>query len=466
VSSELALHLIRALHLLALSLSPKWLSPEPLPPHPLALWGVGAAAALAAILVASRRFALWLDSRLARAGAALVWVAVAVAIGAALYWSGPRAPLARGAPVVAAPVWAALATIAAASAERWLGSSFKHKRMASAILVLGLGAMVMVYAAPYLGARDQLWWAALRRDGSHERAVEELAGPLLKKRKMDEVGKIADRCLRMYPIREGTAPARPATCACLELRAESTLDARSSAADPALAAQLAEIALQDAQAVRDRCPGRKGSRATLAQALVVAGQSEAAEREVQEGLEEGGDPAALRYALALAYQRAGRYPEAMQEAARAVDAGAGRDARLLAGALAIVAGDLDGAARWLEPLVKQDPGDTQARYNLALIAEKRGDYNAARQGYLATLKADPRNADARYNLALLTFRAGVLEESRHHVRKFIDTFPDDPRGKQLAQTIGLPPPAAGAPPGSARPGRPAPPAPPGRPGPM
>jgi tetratricopeptide (TPR) repeat protein len=188
----------------------------------------------------------------------------------------------------------------------------------------------------------------------------------------------------------------------------------------------------------------------LAQALALAGQAEAAEREAQAGLAEGGDPAKLRYALALAYERTGRYPEASQEAARAVDAGAGREARLLAGALAILINDLDAAARWLEPLVKEDPDDAEARYNLALIADKRGDYNAARQGYLATLKADPRNGDARYNLALLTSRAGVTEEARHHVRKLIDMFPDDPRGKQLAQSIGLPARPDVAPAGSAR----------------
>ncbi|WP_420894956.1 tetratricopeptide repeat protein [Sorangium cellulosum] len=82
-------------------------------------------------------------------------------------------------------------------------------------------------------------------------------------------------------------------------------------------------------------------------------------------------------------------------------------------------------------------------YNLALIDDKRGDYNGAREGYLAALKADPRNADARYNLALLTFRAGIVEESRHHARKFLEAFPEDPRSGQLARTTGMPLGAAG-----------------------
>lgn len=439
-SVELALYLTRALHLIALALAPKGLSPEPLPPHPLALRAALAAAALAALLVLSARFASFVGSRLARAGGALAWAAVATAIAAAMYWSGDRAPLARGAPLVALPLWASLATIAAASAEQWLGSSFKHKRMGSAILVLGVGVTQILGAAPYLGSREQLWWAALRRDSAHQRAVQEIVAPLLTKRKPDDIAKAADRCLRMHPLREGGGAARPATCACLELRAEARLAARA-----------AEEALQDAQTGRARCPARKSSRAILAQALARAGHAEAAEREAQAGLAEGGDPAKLRYALALAYERAGRYPEAIQEAARAVDAGAGREARLLAGALAILINDLDAAVRWLDPLSKDDPTDPEVRYNLALIADKRGDFNGARQGYLAALKADPRNADARYNLALLTFHAGVIDEARHHVRKLMDMSPDDPRGQQLARSIGLPAQANVAPAGSARP---------------
>jgi predicted Zn-dependent protease len=314
--------------------------------------------------------------------------------------------------------------------------------MASAIVALGVGATQLVRAAPYLGSREQMWWSALRRDGAHERAIEELARPLRAGRKPDDLAGLADRCLRTHPLREaGEAPltasaaprlaqvhAGPVTCACLALRAEANLRLRAAAE-----------ALRDAQAVVARCADRKGSRAAVAEALAMAGRTLEAEQEVKVGLSEGGDPAQLRYALALAYERAGRYPEATLEATRAIDAGAGREARLLAGALAIVANDLDGAARWLEPLVAADPSDADARYNLALIADRRGDYNGARQGYLATLKIDPRSASARYNLALLTLRAGVIDEARHHARKFVDMFPDDPRGPPLARTVAAPP---------------------------
>ncbi|WP_437942264.1 tetratricopeptide repeat protein [Sorangium sp. So ce341] len=434
--AELALHLSRALHLAVLAIAPTWLSPEPLPPSALALSGALSAAALAAALGLSAWFAARLDTRLARNGAALLWLAIAAALAVPLYYRGPRAPLAQGAVLVAVPLWAALATLAAAAAEQWLGSTFKHRRMGAAIVVIGLGAVQLVGAAPLLGSPERMWWAALRRDGAHLRAVDELARPPRERRKLDELDAVAARCLKMHPA--AAAPAAPATCACLSLRAEARLHSKNAVA-----------ALRDAEAARERCPEQKSARAVLAEALAVAGRPERARAEAQAALEDGGDPSRLRYALALAHQREGRLSEARAEAERAIEAGAGRKAQLLAGALAILAGDLDGARARLAPLAEQDPSDAEALYNLALVADKRGDYNGARQGYLAALKADPRNADARYNLALLTFRAGILEESRHHVRKFIDAFPDDPRGQKLAQTTGTPLGAAGG--GSAPP---------------
>ncbi|WP_437738030.1 tetratricopeptide repeat protein [Sorangium sp. So ce1335] len=443
--AELALHLYRALHLLVLTVVPTWLSPEPMPPRALALAGALSAAALASALGLSAWFAARLETRLARNGAALLWLAIATALAAALYYRGPRAPLAQGVFLVAAPLWAALATLASAAAERWLGSSFKHRRMGAAIVVIGLGAVQVFGASSLLGSRERMWWAALRRDGAHLRAVDELTRPLLDQRKQGDLDGVAARCLKMHPA--SAAPAAPATCACLALRAEARLHARNAGA-----------ALRDAEAARERCPEQKGARAVLAEALAVAGRTERAEAEARAALEEGGDPSRLRYALALALERAGRVAEARAEAERAIEAGAGRKAQLLAGALAILTGDLDGATARLAPLAQQDPSDAEALYNLALVADKRGDYNGARQGYLAALKADPRNADARYNLALLTFRAGIVDESRHHARKFLEAFPEDPRGSQLARTTGTPEGAArdgGSPPSRAGGRRPA-----------
>lgn len=154
--------------------------------------------------------------------------------------------------------------------------------------------------------------------------------------------------------------------------------------------------------------------------------------------------AAEHYARALELDAAGRPAEAGAEVALALAAGAGRDAALLAARLAILGGDLDGAAEQLGRLLAADPRDVAARYNLGLVAHRRGKYNQARSEYLAALKLDPTHAAARYNLAVLTADAGAREEARHHTRKFVELAPNDPRTRTLLARVGLPE-GAGAP---------------------
>lgn len=144
-------------------------------------------------------------------------------------------------------------------------------------------------------------------------------------------------------------------------------------------------------------------------------------------------------AAALELEAAGRYDEAWLEVQKAGDS---RDAGLLAAKLAILRDDLLSAEQRLGALVARDAADPDAQYNLGLVAQKRNDFNAARRAYLAAVKADPRYAPARYNLALLTWDAGVREEARHHGRKFLELWPDDPRAPDLRAKLGLD--AAGA----------------------
>ena len=143
----------------------------------------------------------------------------------------------------------------------------------------------------------------------------------------------------------------------------------------------------------------------------------------------------LRRAIEL--EAAGRFVEAQVEVERAIAAGAGRDAKLLAAKLAIQREDLDAATTLLEPLAAADPNDADAQYNLALVAQRRGSFNKARAGYLAALRADPNYAAARYNLAVMTWNAGAREEAQHHARKFLELRPDDPRAAELRHKVEL-----------------------------
>lgn len=141
------------------------------------------------------------------------------------------------------------------------------------------------------------------------------------------------------------------------------------------------------------------------------------------------------FELAVQHEAAGRYVEARAEVEKALAAGAGRDAKLLAAKLAIMRDDLDAALRLLEPLAETN--DALVHYNLGLIAQRRNEYNQARSHYLAAAKADPNYAATRYNLAVLTWDAGVQEEARHHAQAFLALSPDDPRAVALRRKVGL-----------------------------
>jgi Flp pilus assembly protein TadD len=413
-------YLLRALHLLALALFPGLLSPEPVPPSGamLPLEGLGALVLLGLLLYGAARLRARVASRAARAGAVLVWIAVAASLVAALVYSHERAPLLRGLPIVAGPVWAAVIALAAGMAERWPGWTWKPRQAVAALVVLALGAVQLVRARPLFASTEAMWWSALDFDSSHTRAIDELSRPLLRAHKLDEADKLVDQCLM----------AHPGACACLDLRSRVAL-----AAHRPDAVAVARVGAQ-------RCPAYGQAHATLAEALAQGGDLGAAEQEARTSLAQGGPGDRLHYVLALILERTGQYAEARGEVNQALALGAGRDAKLLSAALAIVSGDLEAAQAILDPLSKADADDAEVLYDLALIADKKGDFNRARQGYLAALKADPRSASARYNLALLTWRFGVKEESQHHLQKFKESFPMDPRGFQLAQTLAGPPP--------------------------
>lgn len=185
--------------------------------------------------------------------------------------------------------------------------------------------------------------------------------------------------------------------------------------------------------------GRSRGVSLLASILLACGAAGPAPQpqDASASAAEAGHVAAYRRALEL--EAAGRLVEAQAEVERALAAGGGRDAKLLAAKLAILREDLDVAAALVEPLAAADPKDADAHYNLGLIAQRRGSFNRARAGYLAALRADPGYAAARYNLAVLTWDAGVREEAQHHARKFLELRPDDPRAAELRRRVELEP---------------------------
>jgi Flp pilus assembly protein TadD len=404
--------LARAGHLLGLVIAPGALSPEPLgEPSGLDV-ALGALALVGPLLLAFalfRRYPL-LEGKIA----AGVWVLAS----AALYFGAtpaPHMPLLSSYYSTAPFVWAALALTAATLAGEHLGSSFKNKRMGAGLIVIALGIFIYRDAHKLVGSPTDQWLDVLKRDPANAAAFHEVRPALA----ADAVK--FDAAIAACLTRD------PGACHCHVERASSFLLTRNPQA-AMRELERSACSPDDARAIRV-----KASAAAIA--LPVAD----AEAVVDAALEKLPDDATLLGAKAILLERAGRPAEALELARRAVDAGAGRDAKLLLAALLIGAGELDGAEPVLKQLAADSPDDPEVAYDLGLIADRRNKYNEAREAYLKALKLRPTLADARYNLAVLTNRYGFAEEAKSHARRFREAFPKDPRGAELAVLTGLQP---------------------------
>ena len=414
---ELVEQLSRVAELLAMGFAPRWLSPEPKP------LGAGAAAlsivALAALLVGAGYFARRLRTRLATAAAVLWLLAVVAAVIGSAYFSGGRGPLGRALLFTAPVAWLALAATLAAAAGAALGARFRPAALVAGAVVVAGAAAVLATGASLMTSPDAMWERALTLEPDNERAVAAVAARLETKRDLTGLRTIADACIGRDPR----------ACGCLVLRAKAELRLHQ-----------ADDAFTHARAATDLCADRASAHAALAEALFFKKDYDDALEEANRGLALlAADPAAeawLHYASALALEGLGRREEAREAIDKAVALGADRDARLAAANIAGGQNRLDDAQRLLDMLVADDPTDADALYNRALIAHRRDDYNGARQGYLATLAVDPHYVWARYNLAVLTWQKGFRPEAQHHVRKFLEDFPDSPDGPKLVAMVG------------------------------
>ena len=279
---DLANYLYRAFFLLGLAIAPRVLSPDPATPRNLAVALFVPLCALGGVLAGAYLLKKRLDSREARIAAALMWVSVAAALGAAIYFSGPRAPLARGAAPVALVVWPTLAAIAAALAGGYLGSNWKHKRSAAAALAIAAGLFVHADGAKNMGDAAHMWKIALSKEPDHEVAFDNLTRGLLAQGKIDDVVKQANACLK----------AAPGACTCLVTKATALQRKRETDKGSA------EKALQAAADAARACPLVTGARAVHAEALALAGRFDEAYAEADEALALPDDPARAHTAKA------------------------------------------------------------------------------------------------------------------------------------------------------------------------
>lgn len=409
-SQFLSLVIERAGRLVGLALAPVVLPAEPAPPANPTLSAFFVLLVMGLVVMAANRLRVRIASRPALVGTALVILSLVLSIVCAAYFRDARAPLGRGVLFVAIPLWLGLAACVWATLRTRFPDKPAIQSTYAAIFVAAIGLVQLGASAPWLMSTDRMWAITLTRGGNGDRAIEELTKT---NRDPAFLQGIIERCISNNPNQ----------CACLSRR--SSLQVR---------AHDYENAIKDARTAVAACAGDSGSHVALSIALSSKGEAAEAEQVAKNALSWSNDPR-LQYALAAAVQSQGRIPEATELARKAVDQGAGRDAQMLLAALTIVSGDLETATTTLNNLIAASPNDADARYNLALIADKKNDYNGAREGYLAALRLDPILANARYNLSLLTLRRGIVDESRHHARKFAEMVPGDPRIPELMKRI-------------------------------
>jgi Tfp pilus assembly protein PilF len=74
-------------------------------------------------------------------------------------------------------------------------------------------------------------------------------------------------------------------------------------------------------------------------------------------------------------------------------------------------GNLEAAEAAYLDVIRLDPQNEFAYYNLGVIAQGRGDDEAAEESYRTTLRIDADFVPALFNLAILQTEAGVLKEA-------------------------------------------------------
>ena len=255
-----------------------------------------------------------------------------------------------------------------------------------------------------------------------ERKVSlEIADPLQKIEAHLAVGR------RPKWLAELRAACRDRDCACAKKAAAIGLDAEAS-----------DVVLGLVGAAKKCAPGEFDG--IVAEALVRKVDSAKGLEQASKVLARSAeDPHAL-YARALSSYRARAFAPAMALAEASERAGRGWSATLLVGLIAYEAGDFERSKRAFRELLRLDPSDVDAVFNLGVAAQKEGRYGEARSSYLRVTRLRPGHADARHNLALLAHSAGALDEAKHHFEQFQRVSPRDPRSERLRAMLATPPP--------------------------
>ncbi|MBS0513487.1 MAG: PEP-CTERM system TPR-repeat protein PrsT [Proteobacteria bacterium] len=174
--------------------------------------------------------------------------------------------------------------------------------------------------------------------------------------------------------------------------------------------------------------GDAGAQASLGLSRLGQGDVSAATRNLLAAFDKTPGDLGLAITLSNTLMRQGNSKKALEVAQRANAALPGNPAALnLLGAIKGGAGDRGGARIAYAEALKQEPGFTPARLNLARLDAAEGRLDDARRTYTEMLKKDKRDATAMYESALLEQRAGRPVDAMRWLEKAWAERPNDAR---------------------------------------
>jgi len=222
------------------------------------------------------------------------------------------------------------------------------------------------------------------------------------------------------------------SCACRQATAHAALDGDLHA--DALAVLAGDPA----------CAKDPKSQGMQAEALARAAHGDEAVAKANEVLRANPDDAFATYALAHAAWTKGDVATVMEQSVNAVRRGRGGPAHLLLSLVYFRTKAYESAKQELQQMLKLDPNDIDALYNIALISQIENHYREAREGYLRVLRLAPKHADSRFNLGVMTHSVGAIQETRHNLERLKEIVPAaDARVKKLEALLAGPPPNPG-----------------------
>jgi Tfp pilus assembly protein PilF len=100
-------------------------------------------------------------------------------------------------------------------------------------------------------------------------------------------------------------------------------------------------------------------------------------------------------------------------------------AKIDQGVAAQKAGRTSEAQKLYEEVLRNDPENKLANFNLGVAAHSAGDMEKAETLYVKSLQTDPDFLPALFNLAILQENTGRNEESAETYRRLLEKYPDN-----------------------------------------